>query len=362
MSAVARDLKPLPTAPPAPTLDGWNVLGVHDLSQPLPPVPWICEPLGLAPGAVSLFAGYGYSRKTMALQSLGLSVATGRPVWGVWSCRRGSFVHLDYEQGRRLTQERYQRLARGMGVELSELEPGSIKACVMPRRYLDEDVTEELVAMLEGATFVLVDSLRAAFPHADENSSEIRAHLDILSRVSERTGAGFAVIHHARKPNAQAGGTATHVIRGSSALFDACQSVYVFEGEKDTPTRVHHQKDRIRGLTLDEFGLTSDDTSGPNGEPRWGLVVRHMELAEMESGAESREAARADAMTDKAVSQLVRVFSERGGSLRMSRVEIRGLAKMYTKAFDCAWAELKSRGALVCEGKHPEFTWRLKGQ
>lgn len=259
----------------------WNLLDVTELAKVLPPVPWICEPLGFAPGAISLVAGYGYSRKTMAMQSLGLSVAAGRPVWGLYSARRGPFVHLDYEQGRRLTQERYQRLARGMGFELGDLAPGALRVGCMPRLYLDETETfDNLVRLVEGAAVVLVDSLRAAFPHADENSSEVRSYLDVLSRVSERTGAAFVVIHHARKPQQGNDSGATFAIRGSSALFDACQSVYVFIGEKDTPTTVHHQKDRIRGACLDDFGLDGEDVENGN-DRRWGLRVVHLEASQM---------------------------------------------------------------------------------
>jgi hypothetical protein len=338
----------------------WNTLTAVDLAQPLPPIPWVCEPLGLAPGAVSLVAGYGYSRKTMALQSLGLSVALGAPVWGLWSCRKGTFVHLDYEQGRRLTQERYQRLARGMGHELTDVPSDAMRACIMPRAYLDEpNIGDRLTRLLEGASFVVVDSLRAAFPHADENSSEIRSHLDVLSRVSERTGAAIAVIHHARKPSQQSAGTATHAIRGSSALFDACQSVYVFEGEKDTPTRVHHQKDRVRGITLDEFGLNSVDTIGPAGEARWGLVVNHLDLVQMTDSVSARAEAKEASAMSKHIEQLSRVFGERGGTLKMTRAEIRSLARMYTKAFDGAWATMKSKGLLVTSGKHPDVVWSL---
>lgn len=272
------DLVPLERPPLSPD---WNLLDVSELAKALPPVPWVCEPLGLAPGAISLVAGYGYSRKTMAMQSLGLSVAAGKPIWGLFSARRGPFVHLDYEQGRRLTQERYQRLARGMGFELADLAPGALRVGCMPRIYLDEKETfDSLVRLVDGAAFVLVDSLRAAFPHADENSSEVRSYLDVLSRVSERTGAAFAVIHHARKPQQGNDTGATFAIRGSSALFDACQSVYVFIGEKNTPTTVHHQKDRIRGACLDDFGLDGVDV--PDGhDPRWGLRVVHLESSQI---------------------------------------------------------------------------------
>lgn len=272
------DFVPLERPPISPD---WNLLDVAELAKVLPPVPWVCEPLGLAPGAISLVAGYGYSRKTMAMQSLGLSVAAGKQVWGLFSARRGPFVHLDYEQGRRLTQERYQRLARGMGFELADLPAGALRVACMPRLYLDAKETfDDLVRLVDGASFVLVDSLRAAFPHADENSSEVRSYLDVLSRVSERTGAAFAVIHHARKPQKDNDAGATFAIRGSSALFDACQSVYVFIGEKNTPTTVHHQKDRIRGACLDDFGLDGEDVERDN-DRRWGLRVVHLEAAQI---------------------------------------------------------------------------------
>jgi hypothetical protein len=345
-----------------PKLERWNLLGTGDLATPLPPIPWVCEPLGLAPGAVSLVAGYGYSRKTMAMQSLGLSVASGKSAWGLWSVRKGPFVHLDYEQGRRLTQERYQRLARGMGFGIDELQSGALRVACMPRAYLDEKgIIDELVQLVGDAAFVLVDSLRAAFPHADENSSEVRAYLDVLSRVSESTGAAIAVIHHARKPNAQNGGGATHAIRGSSALFDACQSVYVFEGEKDTPTTVHHQKDRVRGATLDSFGLVSEDVAGASG-PRDGLVVRHLEAEQMAVAASARMQQREDRAVMKVAEQIARVISEKGpAGFQGSRKDIRALARRFgphrTDVFDLAWVQLTTSGALVRSGPFKSPTW-----
>lgn len=353
--------KPLPKKAEPNPLERWNLLGVGELSQALPPVPWVCEPLGLAPGAVSLVAGYGYSRKTMAMQSLGLSVAAGRPVWGLWSARPGPFVHLDYEQGRRLTQERYQRLARGMGFELSSLAKGALRVACMPRAYLEtQEAIEELVTIVGNAVLVLVDSLRAAFPHADENSSEARTYLDALSRVSERTGAAFVVIHHARKPNAQNGGGTTHAIRGSSSLFDACQSVYVFEGEKNTPTRVHHQKDRIRGATLEEFGLTSEDVAGPSG-PRHGLVVRHLEAEQMAQADSVRASARAEEAIERTAERIIRCLVDVGGTHHGAVTTLKHIVGGKTDVFKAAWSKLVSTGVVVARGNRREPVWGLAG-
>jgi len=335
----------------------WNLLNVPALAEPLPPIPWLCEPLRLAPGAVSLIAGYGYSRKTMALQSLALSVAMGRDVWGLWSCRKGRVVHLDYEQGRRLTSERYQRLARGMGTELAELDEHAMKVACLPRIYLEtQAAVDSLLPVVQGAALVIVDSLKAAFPHADENSSDVRSYLDALSHLSERTGACVAVIHHARKPNAQNGGTATHAIRGSSSLFDACQSVYVFEGEKDTPTTVHHQKDRIAGSTLPEFGLVSEDIPGSTG-PRHGLVVRHLEAEQVTSVRERKTLAAEEARKLRARGMVASTLEKYAGRFQGSRDDLTRLVGGDRNAVQRAISEMLTDGKLKSDGRGAERQW-----
>jgi hypothetical protein len=77
-----------PKAPPEAARSARALEPTHaraDLSEALPPDPVGVRAARLAPGAVTLVAGYGYSRKTMAMQSLGLSVAAGKSAWGVWN-------------------------------------------------------------------------------------------------------------------------------------------------------------------------------------------------------------------------------------------------------------------------------------
>lgn len=357
MSLAALKAEMLGIRPPSPIDERWQLLDGHQLSEPLPPIPWLCEGLRIAPGPLTLVVGYGYSRKTMALQSLAVSVAAGRPVWGVYGCRQGPALHLDYEQGRRLSQERYQRLARAMGVELRDIP---LRVAPMPRVYLDDDeAPDDLVRLCEGAAFVLVDSLRAAFPRADENSSEVRAYLDMLSRVSERTGATIALIHHARKPQAGATDSATHSIRGSSALFDACQSVFVFEGAKDTPTTVHHQKDRVTGSTVDDFGLDSLDVD-IDGERRAGLTVQHLDLAQMSQRVEASALAQERAETDRIAEAIATTLARYAGVFRGSRTQLRetcGLKVRHAR-FVAVLTDLIHAGSVVQGGSYhePEFT------
>lgn len=248
---------------PAAPVKGWGVLGWAELGTQLPNIPWLCKELSIAPGAPTMVAGYGYSGKTVSLQSLALSVASGRQAWGRFDVAQGSVLHVDYEQGRHLTQLRYQRLAIEMGVWQEELA-GKLDLLTLPPTYLDADgELERLAQLCEGKRACIIDSLKAAFPSADENSSDVRKHLDGLTRISETTGCVFFVIHHARKPSKDSIGSAAMAIRGSSALFDGCGSIFVFAGEKNKPTVVNHEKARITGRTAEDFALEVTDVTLP---------------------------------------------------------------------------------------------------
>lgn len=258
----------MPTKKPA-----FAVIDADGIFAPLPPINYVVQAIDLCAGAPALWAGYGYSRKTLAAQAAAIAIAAGSgKVWDCFTAPQGKVLHIDYEQGSRLTRERYQRLAVPMMVGPADLGDRLALVC-MPDMYLDKPQAEEAVARLvDGYTLVIVDSLRAAAPSIDENSSDARQPLDMLNRVSERTGAAFVVIHHARKPNQQQSGGAKMAVRGSGALFDGCGSCLVFEAEKGQPTRVTHEKARASGILTDDFQVDAIDI--PDGaNHRAGLLV-----------------------------------------------------------------------------------------
>ena len=257
-------------------------VGADAIFAPLPPVPWLCEGLRLAPGGVACLAGYGFSGKTVAAQSLALSVATGRDVFGVYRCKRGRVLHLDYEQGHRLTFDRYQRLARGMGVTLADIDD-RLRVAVFPTIYLDSPHAPDVFARtLEGFDLVIVDSQRAAAPTVDENSSEVRKVIDLLARAGDKTGTLPAFLHHARKPSEGQQGGAKAAIRGSSAIYDACASVFVLTADKGEPTRVSHEKDRFYGVLISDFGIRFEDVE-VGGDPRAGFRVVHLDREQFDA-------------------------------------------------------------------------------
>jgi replicative DNA helicase len=243
-----------------------KLLGASEILALLPPVPYLLQALDICPGAPTLFAGLGFSAKTLLAHALALAVACDAPAWGAFPVRPGKAVLLDFEQGQHLSRRRIQRMARGMGLVP---EGDALRLASMPGLYLDDATAEaELSALCQGVALLVVDSLSAACPSLEENSASARKVLDALGRVSERTGCVVVVIHHARKPSKDDTGGARNSIRGSGALFDAAGAVVVFERQPDETIVLRHEKARASGRLSESLTATIVDTEDG------GLAVR----------------------------------------------------------------------------------------
>jgi hypothetical protein len=268
------------------------LLDAPGIAAPLPDLAYLVREIGLVAdaGPPHLVAGYGYSGKTLAMQSLALSLSAALPVWGFYSCRDARrVIHVDYEQGERLTRIRYKRLARAMSLDLASLGDG-LALTVMPPIQLAREHAPRWFDLMAGRQLIIVDSLRAATSGEDENSSQIRGALDMLGEVSERTGCRALVIHHARKPSEDSPGGGRFAIRGSSAIYDASDSAYVFSASKGDPIRVSHERAKSHGETIDDFALAISDVP-LDGDPKAGLALR---VHGTELIAQRREAAAAE--------------------------------------------------------------------
>lgn len=228
----------------------WPTLGVAEIFSDLEPINYLTEALDICPGAPTMIAGYGFGGKTMLTQSMALSVAAGGNVWDEYPLtKQGKVLHVDYEQGARLTRARYQRLAAGMQLKPEDLGE-NLTLVSMPQFYADAvDAEAFLLQASAGYTMAIIDSFRACSPTVDENDSEARLVLDKLTRVSEKTGCCFVVIHHAKKKQNDRSADPIMDIRGSGALFDACASVFALTGAQGEQKILHHLKSRNRGTT-----------------------------------------------------------------------------------------------------------------
>ena len=253
---------------------------LHAMAKPRPPVSWICESLKLASGPVSCLAGYGYSGKTALAQALLLCLATGKDLFGLFKCQQMPVGWMDYEQGDRMSAERMQRQARGMGIVLSDYPANSLRYAEYPDVYLTEkgDGVDKVAKAVDGMGLCLLDSARALTPGIDENDSKIRHPFDALSRVTSKTGCAFLVIHHYGKADPKNTKPLKERMRGSSALFDAMQVVWGLDRhEKDDYTTCSISKDRITNVRNLVFGVKFNDDEANNS-----VRLEHLSPEQME--------------------------------------------------------------------------------
>jgi hypothetical protein len=284
-----------------------TIVSAAEMARPLPPIPWLVKGLRIAPGAPTLVAGYGFSGKTVFVQSLALAVACGRSVLG-FPARKGRVLHLDCEQGSRVTFERYQRLAHACGLELAGL--ASLESVILPPTIeVRADAVDVLSQSADGRALVIVDSWRPAHPGIDENSSDVRATLDVFGEVSERTGCAFVLIHHSRKPDKDSKGGAKMAVRGSSGFFDGSQCVITLAGEPGEPISIECHKDRVSGQPFEPFNAQILDV-----DDRRGLSFERVDTVDAESArAEAAKARSAEKASARAATKAAELALEEQG-------------------------------------------------
>ncbi len=279
----------------------FHIVYGDSLAQPLKPKPWLCRDLRIAPGAPLIFGGAGYSGKTMAAQAFALAVATGRKLWGFFDVRQGEVIHLDWEQDE-LTVRRYQRMARSMRVDLCDLGK-LIGASMIPNTSLDATGTgwaeRALAHICRGKALCVIDSFRQAFEGVDENSSSsVAIAMKMLSRVSYATGCVILLIAHSRKLTDDTASVRSS-LRGSGAIFDASNTVYMLTGHETKPAYVENVKERHTGKKIPKFGLRYMNEDGPNMgddpyvvddiDSEWGLRVEYVSEPEMQAEYSRKE-------------------------------------------------------------------------
>jgi hypothetical protein len=336
-ATLAQTIEYLGALQAAPTLAS-ELLDGAAIAAPLPAIDYLVREIGLVAGggAPHLIAGYGFSGKTLAVQSLALSLASGQPVWGSYPTRNPRRVlHVDLEQGDRLTRRRYQRLARAMGLDL-RARGDALSLIVMPAGLtLTAACADRWRSLMHGRDLVIVDSLRAANAGQDENDSGIRSGLDMLGALSEATGCRALVIHHARKQGQDDPG-GRYAIRGSSAIFDGVDSAYLFSAEKDEPVSVENIKARSHGELVEDLALVVSDVES-EGEPRAGLRIQVHGAELVKERREARQDAAAKAQGAKDAGKVRDALGKKPG---INTTELRGVTRLSGDRLAAALLEL----------------------
>ena len=368
---IARSIARCEAGDPVKGSDPLPLVSWVEVAAPRPPVKWTIEELGITYGAVTIIGGAGGGGKTMALQAMLVAIASGRPVWGQFPVQQGRGVHIDYEQGDRITATRYQRIANAMGVELLDLPRDSFALATLPRFSMKADqATEDTIARVcTDARVAVIDAFRGAFPEARENDSDVRKHLDMLQHASERTGCAIIVIAHSRKITEKDNDPRSS-LRGSSALYDAAQTVYMLDGENGRPTRVHNTKDRvvggIDGKLRETFGIKVRDVSGVNRDNeldrRWGLDVSYVSTPDLQAAYLTSETEKDEfaASADRLVTAANRIVTHLQACPEgVTLIEIRAFCSIAAADANAVMTGLVRDGKVSQEGRGTQALYRL---
>jgi hypothetical protein len=338
-----------------------KLLSAADLLTQRAPMAYLVEPIAFVEGAgaTHMVAGPGFSGKTLLCQELLLSLAAGRPVWGVHDVDRPRrVIHIDLEQqGEELIKLRYRRLAYARGIDLEDPElQDRFKLCVEPaglrllpaqrRRWID---------LMGGRDLILIDSLKCATSGRDENSSEVRDALDFLNECSAETRCRANVIHHTRKSGVDDPVNEQEMLRGSSAIFDALDACIILRKRDGEDVCAAPRKARSRGELPEPFVFAFEDMPGPEGQARWGVRTRifgMQRLEEQRRQVQQRKASRIAHDVRDLLTASARPLSVAEIAARMENVTHKSIHR--------ALIELEMGGALQVEtsGRLARYSWR----
>lgn len=294
-------------------------------------------------GTLTELVAYGMSGKSWLGADAALAVATAGKWLGRFKAKGGAALYLDYENGSYEMRRRFQAVAKARGITRADL----LALCSMPACYMSEGrFASNLAPVIEGRSFVVIDTLKAANPGVDENDSNMRTGLDQLRRLGEKLGTAFLVLLHAKK---MGGSTAPidprEAGRGSSSIYDAADLVLHVEYRKGQPLTVQQTKARL-GKPVDPFQVAISDTEDG------GVLVE---------ASDAPEAAQMSASAEfyKLCDEVLEVIRKHPGcSGRIVRANVKGRAQLVMAALDM----LERHGAIRNSGSASRQQWFPTGK
>ena len=207
------------------------------LANPVPDQDWVVDRFA-APGAVTLVAGSAAVAKSALTVQLACAAEDGRGSAAGIEVRHTPALVVDAEQGPRVIARRLHAL-REVPPTLSYVYGAGLDV----RREDDRRYITEL-ALERETGLIVADSLRRLSPGADENgSTDMVPVLEGFARIAQETDVAVVLIHHRGKGEAD--------FRGTEAIRDVADAMFVLEAVRDDPERLTRRRLRCIKMRLD---------------------------------------------------------------------------------------------------------------
>lgn len=212
-----------------------QILRASDLlAMELPPIRMIVGPY--IPAGLLLIAGDPKAGKSLLMQDLALSIASGQPAWGGLHVDRGSVLYIANEGGERSFRDRLIKM-----LEMEHAEAAHLDLTAIARRVGDFDISrsseplgERLEVQLEwwlteaaDPRLVVIDTYSSVAPETrgsnrhQEDYNGLAGLADLATRWPNTL---FVVVHHTRKME---GDDVMHKISGSNGMAAATDGMAV---------------------------------------------------------------------------------------------------------------------------------------
>lgn len=187
--------------------DTWQIRSLADAYKPRPPLCYIVKDLIALPSLSVVFGAPG-SKKSLIIADMLACIAGGKP-WlpplGGQTIKpretmQAPVFWLDFDNGRRRTDERIEAFARALELP----ESTGFHYVSFPDPWLQAADRAQMQALRRrieklGAKVVVFDNLTSISDSRNQNSSEMTPVMSNLRWLAEETGSAGIVIHHEKK-------------------------------------------------------------------------------------------------------------------------------------------------------------------
>jgi len=260
------------------------------------PIEYVCAELGLAPGKISIVAGYSGTSKGPFLNQLALCIASGKHFLG-FSVAQRKVAFFDFETGEQLIRNRMWRMANALGIDRAAL--GEQLTVFSSARRIDDEWLTKFDESVEPGMVCFIDSYTSAVT-GEMNSSEYAYVAWQLGKISERRNVTIIVAMHSRKSQqGRSSASLLEAISGHASLSAAAQTAILISRPKETNAHLIAVKcARAVEDPFAGFEIAWADVAEP-GQPlmtpgekamhgKWGLLAKRVEYERFDEKAEAQ--------------------------------------------------------------------------
>lgn len=272
---------------PKNLFERWQVRSLKDAYTERPPTRYVIDKLFALP-SLNVVYGSPAGMKSMLLGDAAVCVASGQP-WlpGLptaegqsvtpFHTMQGPILWIDYDNGTRRTDERFDALAKARG--LAEDAPIHYVSMAEPwfnatDGYLVRELVEAARAM--SVKLIVIDNLGLISGDADENTADMVKVMGNLRKLAEDADAAVVVIHHQRKGSTA--DRAGELLRGHSSIEASLDLALLVTRDGQEP-KVTISPTKVRGASVAKsFGAEftyehKPGTSDLSSARFWGTPV-----------------------------------------------------------------------------------------